>query len=95
MPHDAELNLRESEEQFARLVASVRDYAVFLLDRDGYVLTWNSGAERIKGYRAEDIIGHHFSQFYPNEAISTGWPAHELAVATETGRFEDEGWRVR
>jgi PAS domain S-box-containing protein len=91
----AESGLRESEEQFAQLVAGVRDYAVFLLDAHGHVRTWNAGAERIKGYRAEDIIGQHFSRFYPNDAVSSGWPAHELRVASATGRFEDEGWRVR
>lgn len=83
------------EENFSQLVAGVRDYAVFLLDQNGYVLTWNAGAEQIKGYRGEEIIGQHFSRFYTNEAISTGWPSHELEVASTTGRFEDEGWRVR
>ncbi len=83
------------ERQFAQLVAGVRDYAVFLLDRQGNVRTWNAGAERIKSYTAEEIIGQHFSRFYPSEAISAGWPAHELEVASATGRFEDEGWRVR
>ena len=89
------VQLRESEEQFAKLVSGVRDYAVFLLDRHGHVITWNAGAERIKGYRAEEIRGQHFSVFYPSDAVSSGWPAHELEVAAATGRFEDEGWRVR
>ena len=84
-----------SAEQFEQLVAGVRDYAVFLLDRQGRVLTWNTGAERIKGYRADEIIGQHFSRFYPKEALASGWPAHELEVAAATGRFEDEGWRLR
>jgi PAS domain S-box-containing protein len=87
--------LRESQEHFEQLVAGVRDYAVFLLDREGHVRTWNAGAERIKGYRAKEIIGEHFSRFYPKEAVASGWPAHELSVAATTGRFEDEGWRVR
>jgi PAS domain S-box-containing protein len=87
--------LRHSEEEFAQLVAGVRDYAVFLLDREGNVLTWNSGAESIKGYEASEIIGSHFSCFYPPEAVSAGWPAHELEVAAATGGFEDEGWRIR
>lgn len=87
--------LRQSEEHFAQLVAGVRDYAVFLLDHEGNVMTWNAGAEAFKGYRAEEIIGTHFSRFYTNDAISSGWPAHELKVAASTGRFEDEGWRVR
>ena len=91
----AEAGLRQSEEHFAQLVAGVRDYAVFLLDRQGNVLTWNAGAERIKGYRAEDIIGQHFSRFYPKDVVMSGWPAHELSEASATGRFEDEGWRVR
>src|SRR5262245_17153849 len=88
-------DLRNSEEHFRQLVAGVRDYAIFLLDLEGNVLTWNTGAERIKGYRAEEIIGRHFSTFYPKEAVASGWPVHELRVAEATGRFEDEGWRVR
>jgi PAS domain S-box-containing protein len=87
--------LRESEDRFKLLVQSVRDYAIFMLDRDGVVLTWNAGAERFKGYRADEIIGQHFSRFYPAEALERGLPAHELEVATDTGTFEDEGWRVR
>ena len=77
------------------LVEGVRDYAIFMLDPQGRVVTWNAGAERIKGYKADEIIGQHFSKFYPQEAIDRGWPAHELKVATAEGRFEDEGWRVR
>jgi len=87
--------LRESEEHFAQLVAGVHDYAVFLLDRRGNVLSWNAGAERLKGYKADEIVGQHFSKFYPEEAVSSGWPAHELEVASANGRFEEEGWRVR
>src|SRR5437868_4241130 len=86
---------RESEEQFARLVSEVRDYAVFLLDREGNVVTWNAGAVRIKGYKAGEIVGRHFSKFYTPEAVAAGWPAHELDEAAAAGRFEDEGWRVR
>jgi len=86
---------QRSEQEFAKLVAGIRDYAVFLLDRQGNVATWNAGAERFKGYRADEIIGQHFSSFYPPEAIASGWPAHELEVASKTGRFEDEGWRLR
>src|SRR4051812_1324304 len=89
-----EESLRQSEEHFEQLVAGVRDYAIFLLDRQGNVATWNAGAERIKGYRAEEIVGRHFSRFYPEEAVAADWPAHELRVAASTGRFEDEGWRV-
>jgi PAS domain S-box-containing protein len=87
--------LRQSEEHFERLVAGVRDCAIFLLDRQGNVLTWNAGAEQIKGYRAGEIIGRHLSNFYPRDAVSSGWPDHELRTAAATGRFEDEGWRVR
>jgi PAS domain S-box-containing protein len=83
------------EQQFAQLVAGVRDYAIFLINREGDILTWNAGAEHIKDYRAEEIIGRNFSCFYPKEAVSAGWPAHELTVAAETGRFQDEGWRIR
>jgi PAS domain S-box-containing protein len=87
--------LRQSEERFRLLVEGVRDYAIFMLDPAGNVLTWNAGAERFKGYRANEIIGKHFSIFYPDEARLKRWPEHELQVATETGFFEDEGWRVR
>ena len=88
-------NLLGLDEPFAPLVNTVRDYAIFLLDRGGHVVSWNPGAERIKGYAAEDIIGQHFSAFYPEEAKQRRWPEHELAVAAQQGRFEDEGWRVR
>ncbi|HEV8241978.1 MAG TPA: PAS domain S-box protein [Thermoanaerobaculia bacterium] len=87
--------VRQVEEQFERLVAGVRDYAIFLLDPNGYVCSWNAGAERIKGYKAPEIIGQHFSRFYPADVRSTGWPQKELAFAARDGRFEDEGWRVR
>ena len=87
--------LQQSEERFKLLVESVRDYAIFMLDPEGYVLTWNAGAERFKGYRAQEIVGQHFSCFYPREALERGLPAHELQVAGKTGVFEDEGWRVR
>jgi PAS domain S-box-containing protein len=87
--------LRQSEERFKLLVESVREYAIIMLDPSGHVLTWNAGAERFKGYRAGDIIGQHFSRFYPPEALERGLPEHELQVASKTGVFEDEGWRVR
>ena len=88
-------DLRQSEERFRLLVESVRDYAIFMLDPEGIVLTWNAGAERFKGYRADEIIGQHFSRFYPAEALARRLPEHELEVAQATGAFEDEGWRVR
>jgi PAS domain S-box-containing protein len=87
--------LRQSEDRFRLLVESVRTYAIFMLDPKGFVLTWNAGAERFKGYRAAEIIGQHFSRFYPPEALARGLPEHELEVAGDTGTFEDEGWRVR
>src|SRR5688572_8191539 len=90
-----EERLRHSEERFRLLVEGVADYAIFSLDVNGIVATWNSSAARIKGYRAEDIIGQHFRKFYPQDAIESGWPEHELRVAAAEGRFSDEGWRVR
>src|SRR6202161_2203712 len=92
---NADEELVQNEERFRLLVESVRDYAIFMLDPDGVVLTWNAGAERFKGYRADEIIGQHFSRFYPPEALERGLPAYELEVAKDTGVFEDEGWRVR
>src|SRR5690349_12763545 len=83
------------DELFRLLVASVRDYAIFMLDRDGNVTTWNTGAERLKGYRADEIIGRHFSTFYTAPDLADGKPARMLAGAIEHGRIEDEGWRVR
>ncbi len=92
---ETEERLRLSEERFRLLVQSVKDYAIFMLDPDGRVATWNEGAERIKGYRADEIIGRHFSVFYPAEKVAIKFPEHELEVAAAEGRFEDEGWRVR
>ncbi len=83
------------EEAFRLLVDAVSDYAIFLLDADGHVLTWNRGAERIKGYRADEIIGQHFSRFYTPEDRAINRPMTLLASAAQHGRFEDEGWRVR
>src|SRR6185436_12413372 len=80
---------------FEYLVDQTKDYAVFFLDTDGRIMTWNQGAARIKGYAAEEIIGRHFSTFYTRESVESGWPQHELKVAAAEGRFEDEGWRVR
>ncbi len=87
--------MREADEHFTNLVSGVQDYAIFLLDADGFVRSWNAGAERIKGYAAAEIIGKHFSTFYTPEAVATGWPNDELTIARREGRFEDEGWRVR
>jgi PAS domain S-box-containing protein len=87
--------LRASEERLRLAVEGAQDYAIFMLDPHGRVVTWNAGAERIKRYRADEIIGQHFSCFYTDEAIKRGWPDLELARAAAEGRFEDEGWRVR
>ncbi len=83
------------EDSFRLLVESVKDYAIIMLDPAGHVVSWNAGAERFKGYRAEEIIGKHFSCFYTPEAIQRGLPEEELKKATQDGRFEDESWRVR
>jgi PAS domain S-box-containing protein len=80
---------------FRDLVQGMEDYAIFLLDATGHVATWNAGAEKIKGYAADEIIGQHFSRFYREEANNRGWPSYELHEAARVGRFEDEGWRVR
>ncbi|RZL95932.1 MAG: PAS domain S-box protein [Variovorax sp.] len=87
--------LRASEERFRLMVDGVKDYAIFMLDPAGHVVSWNTGARATKGYEAEEIIGQHFSVFYPAEVIATGFPDLELRSALETGRFEDEGWRLR
>src|SRR6266700_2908360 len=87
--------LRGSEQQFQLLVQAVKDYAIFMLDPQGRITTWNSGAERIKGYRAEEIIGEHFSRFYTQEDQREGVPMRSLRQAEVEGRFEAEGWRVR
>lgn len=87
--------LIRSDEIFRLLVDGVKDYAIFLLDPAGIVATWNQGAERIKGYRAKEIIGKHFSCFYPREAAESKWPDRELEIAAKEGRYTDEGLRVR
>jgi len=84
-----------SEERFRLLVAGVKDYAIFMLDPAGRVSTWNEGAQRIKGYTSEEIIGQQFSRFYTREDIESGKPDHELKIAASEGKSEDEGWRVR
>jgi PAS domain S-box-containing protein len=90
-----EASLFQTDEVFRLLVESVQDYAIFLLSPAGKVMTWNAGAERIKGYSAGEIIGEHFSRFYATEARDSGWPQRELEIAASIGRFADEGWRVR
>ncbi|WP_255631799.1 PAS domain-containing sensor histidine kinase [Caballeronia sp. dw_19] len=92
---EEEERLRHIDERFRLLVESVKDYAIFMLDPDGHVRSWNAGAAYIKGYRPEEIIGQHFSVFYSADDIASGRPVRQLAIAREQGRIEDEGWRVR
>ncbi len=87
--------LRESERHFQLLVQAIKDYAIFMLDPQGRITTWNSGAERIKGYRAEEIIGEHFSRFYTEEDQREDAPTRSLLRAATEGGHEAEGWRVR
>jgi PAS domain S-box-containing protein len=91
----AEEALRRSEEQFSLLVQGVTDYAIYMLDRDGHVSNWNAGAQRIKGYAPEEIVGRHFSQFYTPEDRAVGVPERGLRTAATEGRWEHEGWRIR
>jgi PAS domain S-box-containing protein len=87
--------LRQSERQFRLMVGNVTDYAVYMLDPNGIVTSWNAGAQRIKGYRADEVVGQHFSRFYPEGERLAGTPQRALRTAIEEGRFEAEGWRVR
>ncbi len=91
----AEEALRHSEERFRLLVEGVHEYAIFMLDPSGHVVSWNAGAQKNKGYTAAEIIGQHFSIFYPRDVAASGWPDHELRTALREGKFEDEGWRIR
>ncbi|HEX6374916.1 MAG TPA: PAS domain S-box protein [Allosphingosinicella sp.] len=95
MAEGMRFDIHVSAERFELLVNSVTDYAIYMLDADGYVATWNPGARRFKGYEAEEIIGRHFSTFFTDEDREAGLPAHALEKAAEMGRFEAEGWRVR
>jgi PAS domain S-box-containing protein len=90
-----EEQLRQAEERLRLMIESVQEYAIFMLDRQGRVASWNRGAEHIKGYTAQEIVGQHFSRFYPPEEISAGKPERELEIASAKGRFEEEGWRIR
>ena len=85
----------DSPKRFELLVNSITDYAIFMLDPEGIVTTWNAGAERAKGYTASEIIGQHFSQFYTDEDRAAGVPSRALETAARDGSFEAEGWRVR
>ena len=91
----AEEALRQGEQRFSSMLEAVRDYAIVFLELDGRVASWNAGAERIKGYRTEEIVGQHFSKFYTPSDVTNDKPSHELRVASSEGRFEDEDWRVR
>jgi len=92
---EAVTRLRESERRFRLFVGGVTDYAIFMLDTDGIITNWNAGAERIKGYRADEIIGQHFSAFYSAKDREDGLPQHMLTTAARDGRVEAEGWRIR
>jgi PAS domain S-box-containing protein len=91
----AEEALRQSEERFRRIVQSVRDYGIFMLDQAGHVVSWNEGAERMQGYTTDEIVGRHFSVFYRPDEAAAGRPDEELRIATSRGWYEEEGWRVR
>ncbi|WP_332700241.1 hybrid sensor histidine kinase/response regulator [Devosia sp.] len=93
--HNAELELARSQDMFRRLVLGVTDYALYMISPEGIVTNWNAGAERIKGYAPEEIVGQHFERFYTAEDRAAGAPARALDVARQTGKFEKEGWRVR
>ena len=90
-----EERLRQSEERLGLLLESVKDYAIYMLDPEGYVVSWNTGARNIHGYRGEEIIGRHFSRFFPSQDIHRDKPRQELEMATAKDRLEDESWRVR
>ena len=86
--------LHESEQQFRLLVDSVRDYAIYMIDPEGYITSWNAGAQRIKGYAADEVLGKHFAMFYTPEDIASGQPQQELSQAVQDGRCEGRGWRL-
>ena len=91
----AEKALKESEERLRLVIEGVKDYAIFMLDKNGYVASWNSGAEKILGYEAQEIIGQSFEYFFPDDEIAQSWPFQGLKIAISVGRFEVEGWRIR
>jgi PAS domain S-box-containing protein len=93
--HAADVRLRQAEERLRLLVESVKEYAIYMLATDGTILSWNSGAERINGYRADEVVGRHFSMFYSADDLADGKPQRELEIAVAEGRYEDEGWRLR
>ena len=83
------------EQRLQLLIEAVTDYGIFMLDPEGHIVSWNSGAQKLKGWRREEILGQHFSIFYPPDKVASGWPQEELRLAKQRGRFEDEGWRLR
>ena len=93
--HDASASLHSREASFARLLGGIRDCAIYMIDPEGHVTSWNAGAERIKGYTEAEIRGRHFSEVYTPEDRAAGKPAFALATAVRTGKFEGEGWRVK
>ncbi len=90
-----EFELRQSEERYRLMVEGVRDYCIFMLDPGGHIVTWNDGARRTKGYTSNEIIGKHFSTFYTAEDLESKKPERELKIAIATGKYEEEGWRVK
>jgi PAS domain S-box-containing protein len=94
-PASVSRELLESERRFRLLVEGVVDYAIYMIDPDGIIVNWNAGAQRIKGYAADEVIGRHFGMFYTPEDRAAGKPAQSLAAARSEGRFSAEGWRVR
>lgn len=92
---NAEIELRQTEERYRTMVEGIRDYAIFMLDTKGNIVSWNEGAKRIKGWSANEIIGKHFSSFYTSEDLESKKPERELKIAVATGKYEEEGWRVR
>src|SRR2546430_1498957 len=93
--HEMERALRETDQRFRLIVEGAKDYALLMLDPKGHVVSWNAGAERLKGYHAEEIVGQHHSRFYPPEDVRAGKPERALQQALVEGQWEDEGWRVR
>src|ERR1700680_74662 len=91
----AEEALRDSEEKYRMLIDGIQDYAIFMIDPHGLILSWNAGAERIKGYKAEEIIGHNFSCFFPQQDIERGRPEEVLRLTAACGRHEEQGMRGR
>src|SRR5579871_4550506 len=96
MPDQKDPSVKGGDDwKLQRLIDSVRDYAIYMIDLDGRVASWNSGAQRLKGYSAEEIVGEPFARLFTPEDQATELPQRALRIAAETGRFESEGWRVR